>query len=123
MFHSFARKATAAARPVKINGVARVSVSRNANCVPAAPLITAAKTEAGDAPPTSARIAATTKLAAIATNGAMTQTLRVGSVRGSSRMCFPAKTVTGHHQAEVTDGHVAPRHRRRHAAAVHNNDA
>jgi hypothetical protein len=34
MFHSFARKATAAARPVKISGVARVSVSVSAKFRP-----------------------------------------------------------------------------------------
>ena len=40
MFQSLARKATATARPVKISGVARVSVSSSANCEPAAPLTT-----------------------------------------------------------------------------------
>src|SRR5690348_332720 len=112
MFHSLARNATAAARPVKISGVARVRVSRNANCVPAAPLITAANTDSGDAPPISTRIAATTKLAAIAASGAATQTLLAASVRGSSRIGFP-ETLAGHHQPEVTDSHVTARHRRR----------
>ena len=106
MFHSLARNATAAARPVKISGVARVSVSRNANCVPAAPLITAANTENGDAPPSNASNAATTKLAATATSGAIAQTLLAASVRGSSRIGLTGEAVAGHHQAEVTDGHV-----------------
>jgi hypothetical protein len=55
MFQSLARKATATARPVKISGVARVSVSISANCVPAAPLMTSAKTENGSAPAASTR--------------------------------------------------------------------
>src|SRR5688572_11808381 len=122
MFHSLARNATAAASPVKISGVARVSVSRNANCVPAAPLITAANTASGEAPPSNASSAATTKLATTATNGAIAQMLLAASVRGSSRIGL-TKAVTGHHQAEMTDGHVAPRHRRRHPAAVHHHHA
>src|SRR5688572_6863865 len=122
MFHSLARNATAAARPVKISGVARVSVSRNANCVPAAPLMTAAKTENGDAPPSNASSAATTKLATTAINGAIAQTLLAASVRGSSRMSL-TEVMAGHHQTEVTDGHVAPCHRRRHAAAIHHDHA
>src|SRR5690349_23030842 len=122
MFHSLARNATAAARPVKISGAERVRLSRNANCVPAAPLITAANTENGDAPPISTRIAATMKLATIAASGAATQMLLAASVRGSSRIGFP-ETVSGHHQPEVTDGHDAARHRRRHATAIHDDDA
>src|SRR6185436_16861519 len=98
MFHSLARNATAAARPVKISGVARVSVSKNANCVPAAPLITAAKTAKGEAPPSKASNAATTKLAATAISGAIAQTLRAASVRGSSRIGLTRKAVAGHHQ-------------------------
>src|SRR5687768_481918 len=119
MFHSLARNATAAASPVKISGVARVSVSRNANCVPAAPLMTAANTANGEAPPSKANKAAITKLATTATNGAIAQTLLAASVRGSSRIGLTREAVARHHQAEVTDGHVAPRHRRRHAAAIH----
>src|SRR5262245_51343386 len=123
MFHSLARNATAAARPVKISGVARVSVSRNANCVPAAPLMTAANTDTGEAPPISARTAAMTKLAATAASSASTQMLRAASVRGSSRIGLSGKTVASHHQAEVTDGNVLARHRRGHAAAIHDDDA
>jgi hypothetical protein len=37
MFHSLARKATATASPVRIKGVARVSVSVRANSEPNAP--------------------------------------------------------------------------------------
>src|SRR5882724_11056408 len=123
MFHSLARNATAAARPVKISGVARVSVSRNANCVPAAPLMTAANTEKGDAPPASASSAATMKLAATAMRGATIQMLDAASVRGSSRIGLSGEAVARHHQAEVTDRHLAARHRRRHAAAMHHDNA
>jgi hypothetical protein len=38
MFHSRARKATAAARPVRISGVVRVSVSEKAKSEPKAPV-------------------------------------------------------------------------------------
>src|SRR5688500_3596339 len=123
MFHSLERNATAAARPVKIRGVARVSVSRNANCVPAAPLMTAEKTDSGDAPPTNASSAATMKLAATATSGATAQMLDAASLRGSSRIGLTGKAVAGHHQAELTDRHVAARDRRRHPAAIHDDDA
>ena len=39
IFHSLARKATAAASPVKIKGVARVSISDNAKTDPNTPFI------------------------------------------------------------------------------------
>src|SRR5262245_38973913 len=105
MFQSLARNATAAARPVKISGVARVSVSRNANCVPAAPLMTAAKTANGDAPPASTSKQATRKLAATAISGAMIQALAAAWVRGSSRIGsgLPREAMARHHQAELPD--------------------
>src|SRR5262245_56098151 len=123
MFQSLARNATAAARPVKISGVARVSVSRNANCVPAAPFSTAENTANGDAPPASTSNAATTKLATTATSGATTQRLFAVSLRGSSRIGLAREAVAGHHRTELTDRHGAPCHRRRHAAAIHHDDA
>jgi hypothetical protein len=69
MFQSFARKATATASPVKISGVARVSVSSNANCEPAAPFQTRWKTEKGDAPAASTRNAVMTRVRMIAATG------------------------------------------------------
>src|SRR5688572_16570613 len=114
MFHNLARNATAAARPVKISGVARVSVSRNANCVPAAPLMTAANTESGDAPPASTSRQAIRKLAPTAINGARIQALAAAPVRGSSRIGIPSEAVAGHHQAELPDRDLAASHRRRH---------
>src|SRR5262249_3949675 len=108
---------------VKMSGVARVNVSRNANCVPAAPLSTAANTANGDAPPASTSSAATMKLATIATKGARTQMRWAVSARGSSRIGFARETVAGHHGAELADRYGGACQRRRHVAAIHDDHA
>src|SRR5262245_44110239 len=129
MFHSLARKATAAARPVKISGVARVRVSRNANCDPAAPLITRPKVLRASAPLHITSSAAKTRLAAKAPSGASTITPSGARSRGSSRMagaCFECgafEALAGHHQPELLDGDSGAGHRRRQMAAIHHGDA
>jgi hypothetical protein len=55
MFQSFARKATATARPVKMSGVARFSVSRRARREPTAPVTIWPRTAKGFAPAMAAR--------------------------------------------------------------------
>ena len=86
MFQSFARKATATAKPVKINGVDRVSVSRIANWDPAAPRKICANTENGSAPAANTRSAAMNIVAKIAAAGMDASRIGLGSVLGSSLM-------------------------------------
>src|SRR5215813_13030169 len=102
MFQSLARKATAAARPVKISGVERVSVSRSANWEPAAPLRTRANVPSGEAP----------------LHGASTVRASDAPVRGSSRMRLSLQAVTRHNESETFDGDAGPRHRRRQVPAM-----
>src|SRR5215813_7357902 len=111
MFQSLARKATAAARPVKISGVERVSVSSKANWEPAAPLRTSANVPSGEAPLHIASNAATTRLTARAVTGASTVTASDAPVRGSSRMRLSLRAVARHYQPQLLDGDAGPRHR------------
>src|SRR5215470_16223880 len=122
MFQSLARKATAAARPVKISGVERVSVSRSANWEPAAPLRTRANVPSGEAPLHIANNAATTRLTPRAAAGASTVTGSGAPVRGSSRMRLPLQAVARHYQPQTLDGDSGPRHRCRQATPMHHDD-
>src|SRR5690606_24742857 len=85
-FQSLARKATATASPVKISGVARVSVSTSAKGEPAAPLTTRPNTENGDAPAASTSSDDSRTVAATAPSGNSSVTAIVGAGLASSRM-------------------------------------
>jgi hypothetical protein len=98
MFQNFARNATAAANPVKINGVARFNVSNSANCDPNAPLMIRPNTENGFAPAAIANSDAITTVDAIAKIGGITLRAIDGLGIGSRRMRHLALigTLSGH---------------------------
>src|SRR5215470_18522089 len=123
MFQSLARKATAAARPVKFSGVARVRVSSSANCEPAAPLSTSAKVLGAEAPLHITSTPPMSRLTPSAPSGASTATTGEAPLRGSSRMRRLLEAVARHHQPELLDGDPGARHRRRQPAAMHHDDA
>src|SRR6185295_16327444 len=123
MFQSLARKATAAAKPVKISGVERVSVSSSANCEPAAPLSTSPKVPRAEAPLHITRAAPTIRLTPSAPSGASTAIVGEESARGSSRMRRLLEAVACHHQPQLLDGNAGSCHRRRQPPAMHHDDA
>src|SRR5215813_3304589 len=123
MFQSLARKATAAARPVKISGVERVRVSNSANCEPAAPLNTRANVARAEAPLHITSSAAMANVTASAPSGASTRTASEAPVRGSSRMRLALEAVARHHQPQLLDGDAGPRHRWRQALTIHHDDS
>jgi hypothetical protein len=109
MFQSLARKATATASPVKISGVARVRVSRSANCDPAAPLNTSQNTVSGEAPAIITSSEENTTVASIAPAGHKTLAAADLAGLGSSRMARPlVVAVPGHQFAELHDAELPP---------------
>ena len=86
MFHNLARKATATASPVKINGVARFRVSSRANLEPTAPLMINPKTAKGFPPATIARKDAMKTVAVSAKIGGRNLLDRLGCGITSRRM-------------------------------------
>src|SRR5215213_8199729 len=106
MFQSLARNATAAARPVKMSGVARVKVSSKAKLDPAAPRATRENTEKGDAPLSSTRPATIRKDRKMASAGNKNRSATEVSLLGSSRMArlrLGQKAMARHHQADRAD--------------------
>ena len=89
MLKSRARNATATARPVRINGMARVSVSLQANFEPKPPSISKAKVEPTGLPAHITNKAATTSVAASAHKGAITSAARDSVCLFSSLMRQP----------------------------------
>src|SRR6056297_3685535 len=111
MFHRRARKATATDRPVKIRGVARLSVSRRANFEPKAPLMISPRTENGLAPAAMASSDAITTVEPMAMAGGRRVRRTEGLATGSRRMGHPrvVKALPGHPDAQISGRHAATR--------------
>src|SRR5690606_17313211 len=123
MFQSLARKATATARPVKISGVARLSVSSSANFDPAAPFTIRPSVAKGFAPARSARSEAMSTVSARAAAGRPNRRAGEGLATGSSRIgasprVFALEAVPGHPAAKSGGRHRATRKCGREATLV-----
>src|SRR6056297_4282073 len=117
MFHSRARKATATDSPVKISGVARLSVSSSANFDPNAPLRISPSTENGLAPAAMASKDATTTVEAMAMAGGRVVRQIDGLATGSRRMGgLRFKAMSGHPDPQFGGRFAAAGKSRRQAA-------
>jgi len=112
MFHSLARNATATDSPVKINGVARLSVSRAANLLPTAPFTISPSVAKGSAPANIANAEPITTVTASATAGKPRRRTRPGLAMGSSRIGH-LEPLTGHPAAQLHRTHFAAAKSRR----------
>src|SRR3954470_12845441 len=106
-----------------MSGVARVKVSKRANCEPAAPLSTRRKTENGSAPPSATSSAP--KAMAIRMASAGNPSRRTGGidVGASSRIGLIArKSVPRHHESDLADRERGALQRPRYAATIDDGD-
>ena len=86
MFQNLARKATAAASPVRISGVARLRVSVIANFVPKAPLSNSQYASTTDSPVHRINTEQSSRAAATPVTGATVAANTETRSRGSNRM-------------------------------------
>src|SRR6056297_3749855 len=124
MFQRRARKATATDRPVKMSGVARLSVSRSANFEPNAPLMISPSTENGLAPAAMARSEAITTVEPMAMAGGTVVRKNEGLATGSRRMgrLRFVEALPRHPDAQFGGCHAAAHETGRQAAFGHDVD-